>query len=197
MFRKYTVHITFLIAGAIIGFLVFHPYTMFVYSLVDMPGHEGQTVPLRWDNLFTIARTTFAPTMLPMAISFVFLSGIIGILIGILIEKKRRLDQKRIALETLNRLMVTLSHYLLNANTIIGGMAGRCKRTTPDKDILCSDVIVEQAKKIDAVIKALKGLTEIKTADYTTKGKALMIDVASEIEARLNKAEEKGLRNPD
>lgn len=150
-----------------------------------------------WKDLFAIAQDTFVPAMLPMAISFAFFNGIIGLLIGILVEKRKRLEQKKIALETLHRLMITLSHYLLNANTVIGGMARHCKRTESDRDILCSEVIVEQAKKIDAVIKALKGLTEIKTAHYTTKGKALMIDVAREIEVRLNKAEEKGLTNPD
>ncbi|MCL5022418.1 MAG: hypothetical protein M1497_03465 [Nitrospirae bacterium] len=101
------------------------------------------------------------------------------------------MEQKKIAVETLHRLMVTLSHYLLNANTIIGGMAGRCKRTAPEKDILCSAVILEEAKRIDAVVKALKELTEIKTADYTAKGKALMIDVAGQLEARLSKTERK------
>jgi len=191
--NQYYIPIAFLVAGAIVGFLVFHPYTMFVYSLVDMPGHEGQTVPLQWNNLFTIARTTFAPTMLPMAISFVSLSGIIGLLIGILIDKKRRLDQKKIALETLNRLMITLSHHLLNANTVIGGMARHCKRNESNNDILCSlGVIEEQARKIDAVIIALKEITEIKTADYTTKGKAMMIDITREIEELLTGQEKKG-----
>lgn len=191
MFKKYRVQIIFLLAGAIIGFLLFHPYTMFIYSFTNLPGHGGENAQFQWKDLFSIVRNTFNPMMLPMALSFAVFNGIIGLLMGALIAKKRRLEQQKIALETLNRLMITLSHYLLNANTVIGGMARRCKQTTPDKDILCSDVIVEQAKKIDAVIKALKATTEIKTADYTTNGKALMIDITREIESLLNAPQEK------
>ena len=178
--------------GAITGFLLFHPYTMLVYSLMNIQGYEGTKIHFQWKDLFAIAQTTFKPMMLPMALSFAFFNGIIGLLIGILIDKRKRFEQKKIALETLNRLMITLSHYLLNANTVIGGMARRCKRIESNKDLLCSlEAIEEQAKKIDAVIKALKEVTEIKTADYTTKGKALMIDITREIEALLNSYPEK------
>ena len=54
--------------------------------------------------------------------------------------EKRRLrmvelenENKRVAVETLHQLMVTLSHYLLNADTIIGGMVRRCERLDSKK----------------------------------------------------------------
>ncbi len=97
-------------------------------------------------------------------------------------------ERKRVALETLKRLMVTLSHYLLNANMIIGGKVRHSQKVDSNKDTLVSlKVIGEQAKKIDAVIAALKRVTEIKTADYSTKGQALMIDITQEIEEQLNR----------
>lgn len=192
MIRKYYLPIAFLVAGAILGFLIFHPYAMLMYSFTNMPGHENQEAPAQGKDLIDALRTTFAPTMLPMAVSFVFLNSIIGLLVGVLIGRKRRLEQQKISLETLNRLMITLSHYLLNANAVIGGIARRCKRTESKNDILRSlDVIEEQARKIDAVIKALKELTEIKTADYTTNGKALMIDITKEMDSLLNATQRK------
>jgi hypothetical protein len=192
MVKKYRIQIAFLIVGIIIGFLVFHPYTMLVYSLMNIQSPDGGEIHFHGKDLFALVQTTFNPMMLPMAISFAPFNGIIGLLIGILIDKRKRLEQKKIALETLNRLMITLSHYLLNANAVIGGMVRHCKRIESNKDLLCSlEVIEEHAKKIDAVIKALKEITEIKTADYTTKGKALMIDITSEIEELLNEPEKK------
>ena len=97
-------------------------------------------------------------------------------------------ERKKVALETLKRLMVTLSHYLLNANMIIGGEARHSRKVEFNKDVLASlEAIMEQARKIDAVIGALKKITEIKTADYTTKGHGLMIDITQEMEQELNK----------
>ncbi len=82
--------------------------------------------------------------------------------------------------------MVTLSHYLLNANMVIGGKARRCQKKGGTSDILPDlKVIEEQARKIDAVIKALREITEVKTDIYSTGGAAKMIDITQQIEARL------------
>ena len=109
--------------------------------------------------------------------------------------EKRRLrvaelenENKRVALETLHQLMITLSHYLLNANTIIGGMVRRCRKAKSKTQIAPSlQVIEEQAGKIEIVINALKKVTDIKTASYTSESNTLMIDVAKEIEEALVK----------
>jgi len=59
-------------------------------------------------------------------------------------------ENKRVAVETLHQLMVTLSHYLLNADTIIGGMVRRCERLDSKEEIHSSlQVIEEQARKIE------------------------------------------------
>jgi len=129
--------------------------------------------------------------MFPMAVSFALFGGLTGLLIGIITDRRQRLfaaelenQKKKAALETLHRLMVTLSHYLLNANTVIGGMVRKGRRN--EANVQGSlDVIEEEAKKIDAVIRSLKEITEIKTADYTTSGKDLMIDITKNIEERL------------
>ena len=109
--------------------------------------------------------------------------------------EKRRLrmaelenENKRVALETLRQLMVTLSHYLLNANAIVGGMVRRCRRAQSMTEIVHPlQVIEEQAKKIEIVISALKRVTDIKTASYTYETNTLMIDIAKEIDEALTK----------
>lgn len=108
------------------------------------------------------------------------------------LEKQRMIlvelenERKTIALTTLNQIMVTLSHYLLNANTIIGGMARRSVRTSSEAERLASlEIIQEQANKTETVIAALKRVAQIRTADYTPESHILMIDLKNEIEKTL------------
>jgi PAS domain S-box-containing protein len=102
-------------------------------------------------------------------------------------------ENKRIAVETLHQLMVTLSHYLLNSDTIIGCMVRRCERLDSKEEIHSSlQVIEEQARKIEIVITALKRLSRVKTAPYTAESDTLMIDVAKEIDEALRNARETG-----
>jgi sigma-B regulation protein RsbU (phosphoserine phosphatase) len=95
-------------------------------------------------------------------------------------------ERKTIALETLGQLMVTLSHYLLNTNAIIGGMARRCERVKTDVErISALRTIGEQARKTEAIIAALRKITEIRTTDYAGEGRILMIDLKKEIDEAL------------
>ncbi len=180
----------FLLLGMAVGFVVFHPYTMVVYSLL----HSHDTgFHLHWDDLKSQAFLAFEPNMLPMAIAFVVFGGAVGLLVGIAIEKTKRLvraeaerEKSKIALETLEQLMVTLSHYLLNANMVIGSKARRCQKKASQKDILSDlSIIEEEAHKIDAVMKSLREVTEVKTTLYSTGGTTRMIDIAREIETRI------------
>jgi len=128
-----------------------------------------------------------------MALAFAVFGACVGLLTAALSERKRRLfeaemeiENKKTAVETLRRLMITLSHHLLNANTVIGATAHRSKRHTTDVGLIESlDLIREEAAKIDAVIETLKKISEIRTADYTSEGKNLMIDISKEIEEKL------------
>jgi len=185
-----------MLIGIVAGYLMFHPYAMFVNFLMNTHPDKTGSLYLNERNILTLIRATFEPVMFPMAVSFSFFGGIAGLLTGIIAERKKRLyaaelenEKKKTALETLHRLMVTLSHYLLNANTVIGGMARRSRQN--EANVQASlDIIEEETKKIDAVIRSLKEITEIRTADYTTTGKDLMIDIAKNIEEHLKKSEE-------
>ena len=198
MWERYHRQIIFTFAGAATGYVAAHPYTMFIYTL--MHPHQSETLlsQWRWRALFDAAIATFQPAMLPMALSFIVTGGCVGLLAGVAAERKRKMDamaregeRKKVALETLHELMVTLSHYLLNANTIIGGMVRHCKRIESSRETLDSLAVIQsQASKIDAVIGALQKVTDLETTRYTAQGETFMLDVAKEIEEELRMGEE-------
>ena len=129
---------------------------------------------------------------------FCLFGGLIGLLSGMVVHRQKMLhaaeseiEKKKVAMETLQRLMITLSHHLLNANAVIGGMAHRCKKkSAQEQREEYLDIIEKEARRIDAVVRALRKITEIKTADYTSEGHGLMIDISKEIEELLGKTEE-------
>jgi predicted histidine transporter YuiF (NhaC family) len=161
MFREYRIQLISSAVGIVIGYIVIHPYSMVVDALMHMQQAGG--FHLRWQELSVGVLSSFYPMMWPMALSFAFLGGVIGLLTGMIVDRKKKLydaqsenEKKQIALETMENLMVTLSHHLLNANTIIGGTVRHCIRLEPKQDILASlAVIEEQGRKIDAVIRVL------------------------------------------
>lgn len=106
-------------------------------------------------------------------------------------------ERKTIAAETLRQLMVTLSHYLLNANAIIGGMARRCERVKSEAERLPAlKIIGKQAKRMEAVITALRKMTEIRTADYAGEGHIRMIDLKNEIDEALEEMDREAPSEP-
>lgn len=101
-------------------------------------------------------------------------------------------ERKTIALATLRQLMVTLSHYLLNANTVIGGMARRSMRTPSEAARRAAlDTIRKQTAKTEGIIAALNKVTEIRTMEYTRESQTLMMDLKKEIEEALSAVERK------
>lgn len=191
MYKRYQTRLTYSIIGAFIGYIIFHPYAMAIdfFLVYKMDIYSWKDII---HHIFFVTLTT---QMFSMSVAFAFLGGLNGLFVAIIVDKKKRLyaaeaenEKKKVALETLQRLMITLSHYLLNANTVIAGMARRCLKYNSAEDMKDSiDIIEEQAKKIEAVIMALKKITEIKIADYTSHGKGLMIDITQEIEEQLGK----------
>ena len=77
MSKAHHTRILFLLLGMLGGYLILHPYTMFVYAL--MHAHQGQGLHIHLSELRLIAFTAFKPTMLPMVISFIVFGGVIGL----------------------------------------------------------------------------------------------------------------------
>jgi len=132
MSRRWSYAVWFIL-GAVVGHLLVHPYVMVSYSLMDMYREGRLTIHL--DHVLSAARSVFDPTMLPMTISFSLFNGVVALLMGVVRDKQRKLheaaienERKKASVETLQRLMVTLSHYFLNANTVVGGAVRHCQR---------------------------------------------------------------------
>lgn len=182
--------ILFFLAGALAGYLVLHPYVMLVDTLMQTKQETGSSVHL--EGAEPDVQPAFHPSMLPMAIPFVFLSSIIGFMAGAAIDRSRHLqalelehEKSETALETVKSLVETLSHHLLNANMIIGGKLRHCRRATTDGDLLASlDVIEEQGRRIDAVIGALRKASEIRLVK-DLGGRISVLDISKEVEALL------------
>jgi signal transduction histidine kinase len=192
---EYRRHIASSLIFAAIGYVAAHPVTIFVYTLT----HEYERETLQAQR--ELVQLAYQPMMLLLSVAFLLAGGFAGLLLGITTDRRRRLRElerrRKVALETLHELMVTLSHYLLNANAVIGGMAKRSKRIELSKEVIESLSVIEaQARKIDAVIRALRKITELKTCTYTAQGETLMMDIVKDIEEELGKAEdgEKELR---
>jgi signal transduction histidine kinase len=86
--------------------------------------------------------------------------------------------------------MVTLAHYIRNANMVVGGFSARLSKSLSDPDLQKELTLIQEAsREIDAVIAALQDLTEISTVEYTASSHEQMIDLKKDLEARLAKAQ--------
>jgi hypothetical protein len=191
---RYRLQAICVLVGMIGGYLLLHPYAMLVYTFYS-PHRDGSVTIFDLDLLLKhIAGSQ--PLMLSMAVSFTVFGGLIGALVGLLLARRERLrtveqedEKKKVALETLKEIMVTLSHHLLNANMIIGGKVRQCRKATPDDVVLGAlRVIEEEGRRIDAVIGALRKATEITVTRYTSDGTVRMIDLSKDLEEILDQS---------
>jgi signal transduction histidine kinase len=148
--------------GCLVGFALLHPYVMLLASMGAVPGHIIGDYGL-------LSILALDSSMLPMVAPWSLLGGAFGCLAGAYVNRAQKMQQLLLAqqrdatsLETVKVLTATLSHYLLNANMIIGGKVRRCKRLSTSPEALESlDVIEEQGKVIDAAIGALRELARV------------------------------------
>ncbi|WP_043640410.1 hypothetical protein [Desulfovibrio sp. TomC] len=197
--KKWVRPIWGLILGGIAGFLLLHPYVMLLASMGAIPGYSSPDLAGDW-SLQSVLALEYA--MLPMAVPLVLFGTAFGLMTGLYLNHARRLQQLVLeqekgatALEAVKALTATLSHYLLNANMIIGGQVRHCRRFTPSQEILDSlQVVEEQGRIIDAAIGALRELARIVilrgSSGQDTSSQISMIDLAGELEERLRKLAE-------
>lgn len=101
------------------------------------------------------------------------------------------LDQEKdsATLETVKAFTATLSHYLLNANMIIGGQVRHLRRSRgsgPDSrlDAEPLDVIEEQCRIIDATIGSLREASRVIIRNDSS-ARIPMIDLVRDLEERV------------
>jgi signal transduction histidine kinase len=185
--------IWFTLGGMLLGYLLIHPFAMLANTLGPRLSH----FPVEFSFWGHHLRVSFGPEMLAMGMAFAFMGGLAGFCMGIWYRQKERLTEerlesqrRRVALETLQELMVTLAHHVRNANVVIGGFSSRLIKQAPDQESQRQLEMIQQAsREIDAVIASLESLTEIEHARYIGAWETKMIDLKKELEARLKAAE--------
>lgn len=101
--------------------------------------------------------------------------------------------EERVALETISKLVVTVSHYLSNPLTILLGRVELLSEASENGGISKREIIkfVESCKreihKIDSIIKVFQNLCEVRYKTYPPGIK--MLDVEEEIKDRLKEVE--------
>ena len=90
------------------------------------------------------------------------------------------------AVETLQGLMVTLAHHLLNAVQVIGGLAGYCLKREKDDQVRGHlEVIKKEAHRIQTVVQILQEVEAVTVEPYVPGSEARILDIREELERRL------------
>jgi len=183
----------FTLAGVAVGILLVHPFAMLLYAME----HHPPSAPLSLPFVLHQLRRAFGPYLVRIGLVFAFLGGVAGWVVGSWFLQKKRLEAEKIehlrsitALETLKELMVTLAHYIRNANMVVGGFSARLSKSIPDHGLQEELRLIQEAsREIDAVIASLQDLTEISSVEYTASSHERMIDLKKDLEARLAKTQ--------
>lgn len=191
MFLRHYKKITYTLIGLSFGALIIHPYVMLVYLLTD-PSRQ----PILFQNLMelrSIASSSLMPNMLPMSAAFAFFCGVIGFLIGILIERnnslisyKYELERRESIMKAIQQLISVLSHYILNSSMIIGGNVRRLYKVQHDDATLSSLRTIElQAKKSEAVLKLMQEADFLESFEETENTYEKLLQLTQKVEKRL------------
>jgi signal transduction histidine kinase len=182
--------ILFTLAGIVIGYLLMHPFAMLAYILGPHHPHDF------WDFSLWARQVhgAFSPEMLVMGLAFSFLGGLAGFGLGAWSLQKVRLAQEQLetqrrqaALNTVRELMVTLAHHIRNANMVIGGFSQHLQKHISDPELLRQLELIHRAShEIDDVILALENISQLDHAQYIDGWRTKMIDLKTELEARLD-----------
>lgn len=184
--------------GAVLGYLVLHPYTMLVYGLHGHHGAAPDGMDLR--RLLEDVTESFRLDMAPMGLPFALLGALAGLLLGFWLEARSRrfeMEKRLLAVDTLRQLMVTLAHHLLNAVQGIGGFADLALRKEQDEDKRRPlEIIKQESIRIEAVVKALQSLESVTTERYTKSSEILMIDIRKELQERMEALSKEKIESP-
>jgi len=181
------------LAGMAVGIFIIQPLNVLLFNLAPETQLEFHDLSF-WKRLLEMS--TDSTSIFMGAVLAVF-GGITGLCFGMWLHQRDRLMAEQIesarrltALETLKELMVTLAHYIRNANMIIGGFSNNLACHVGDaKQKEQAHLIHQASKEIDAVINSLQNLTEISVTQYVTSGTAQMIDLKEELDKYLAAAE--------
>ena len=180
-----------ILTGILAGVIIVHPYVMLVNRLTGPGPLTGQ--PQNFGDVGFPG--IIAPNMLPMTIAFAFFGGICGLLLGLLIERNRRVLHYRYQAElhtnltaALHQLLDVVSHYILNGSMVISSHARRLEKKTTRKNLPHLAAIIRQSEHNEAVLKLLKGSDFLQQIDPTDATYEKLIELNQKIEAQLKHA---------
>jgi signal transduction histidine kinase len=182
-----------ILVGVLLGFFVIQPLNVLVYNLSPQIRLEFHNISF-WKRLLDMSTDSVS---LFMGLFYAVFGGITGLCLGLWLYQKDRFQAEQLesarrltALTTMQELMVTLAHYIRNANMIIGGFSHNLAQHLAESQPKEQAALIHQAsQKIDAVINSLENLTEISLTQYTTSGTARMIDLKQELDQKLGAAQ--------
>lgn len=183
------------LVGMMVGFFIIQPLNVLLYNLAPQTRLAFHDISF-WKRLLEMSTDS---TSMFMGVVFALFGGVTGLWFGMWLHQRDRLMAEQIesarrltALETLKELMVTLAHYIRNANMIIGGFSDNLAHHAADpKQKEHAQLIHEASKEIDMVINSLQNLTEISVTQYISGGTAQMLDLKVELDKYVV-ASEKG-----
>lgn len=148
--------------GAVFGYAILHPFGLTVHAFFHM--HKERYVHLHWDEVLASFTKAFSLSHWPEAVSYIFLSGVIGFLFGKTI----------IAYRTINEQLKTFSAIGINASSIIHDLNSPLARLTGYTELLKSEIDdtqqINYCEKIQRQIAHLfKMVMDIKITAQGTK----------------------------
>lgn len=167
--------------GVISGFIILHPYAMLVEHFTHITAGT---------------MSIFAPEMIPMTMAFVLFGGALGGMAGNRWHKARQLEEARVererrkaAVDILRQLMVTLSHYITNSTTAIGGFARRGLQNDRKQEIVEGylRIIGAESERIRVVINSLNSVISADPFAPDADEAALMLTLQQEITGNMSK----------
>lgn len=189
------------LGGMALGFFVIQPLIVLVYNLAPKTRLAFHDLSF-WKRLLEMS---LDPTSIFMGLAFSLLAGGTGFWFGSWLYQRDRLMAEQMesarrlaALDTLQALMVTLAHYIRNANLVIGGFSDQLRRHAADpKEKEHLELVHQASREIDAVIDSLQSLTQISATQYIVGGTARMIDLKKELDQRLAASSHPGRRQEE
>lgn len=176
------------LAGAVIGLLLLHPYVMAVIALI--PGDLPKIAPR---TLKGFAVELFSPGMLPMTLAFVLFCSGVGLLIAMVVERERSLaamrrkqERQQAAIAAANRLIMIFSHHLLNSLMAIGVHAKRLQRSR-EREVKERSLaeIIKRIGELESIMEVMKSMEFQETLEKGEEGYHSIIEASRWIEERL------------
>ncbi len=175
-------------AGGLLGYVLLHPYAMVVLWL------SGEKIPdVRLSGLWTSVGMSFSRHMVSMSFAFASIGAAAGLFWALSMLRGKSLknavlekERHKASLEMLEKVMLTLSHHLLNATMAIGGQIRHIQRSEPEETVLSAcAIILDECARIERVVHSLRSVSQ------TSRSPGIDSNLLADVEKVLEQVETK------